>query len=258
MIILNQNIMKKNLFYFLAASFVVFASCSKDDDSISEEKLLLPKKEIYTNASYPQENSTVSYVYDGNKIVSLTYDNGDKTNFTYTGNFITSAVYTESYGGRTYSTTTTFTYENNKLKSYLKVYSDSSSSRKKTYTYNTNGTISTTTVSINSTTLEETLSDSSLFTLDSRGNIVKVEFNGYINTVEYDIKKSPFKNILGYSLLLDSEVFDQEVCSVNNISKVIERTGDVIDGTTIFANTYNTDDYLIKSVRGNETFEYTY
>jgi len=250
--------MKKNLFYFLAASFVVFASCSKDDDSISEEKLLLPKKEIYTNASYPQENSTVSYVYDGNKIVSLTYDNGDKTNFTYTGNFITSAVYTESYGGRTYSTTTTFTYENNRLKSYLEVYSDSSSSRKKIYTYNENGTISTKTVLINPETQEESNYENSLFTLDSKGNIVKAEFNGYTNTIEYDTKNSPFKNVLGYSLLLDSDIFDKEINSSNNVLKVIEKTREVIEGTTIFVNTYNSDNYLIKSVNGSESFEYTY
>jgi hypothetical protein len=250
--------MKKNLFYFLAASLVVFTSCSKDDESSSSEKVPFPKTEKYINASHPEDNNTVTYAYDGNKIVSITYGGDIKTVFTYTGDFITKAVYTETDGGKTHSTTTTFTYENNKLKSYLEVSSQKSSSRKKTYTYNANGTISTKTVLIDPTTQEEMYSDSSLFTMDSRGNIIKAEFNGYVNFLEYDTKNSPFKNVLGYSLLLDSDIFDKEVNSLNNISKVIEGTGEVIDGTTIFVNTYNSDNYLIKSVNGVESFEYTY
>ncbi|MFH6994765.1 hypothetical protein [Flavobacterium sp. FlaQc-48] len=245
--------MKKNLFYFLAASLVAFSSCSKDDDD-SSTVLLLPKTEKYTYASHPDDSSTISYVYDGNKIVSLTYDDGSKTVFTYAGDFISKAVYTESYEGATHSTTTTFAYENNKLKSYLEVSSDNSSSKKKTYVYNANGTISTVTVLINPVTQDEIQDSSSVLTLDSNGNIIKAEFDDYSNTIEYDTKYSPFKNVLGYTLLLDSDIFDKEANSLNNVVKITEKTGEV----TVYENTYNSNNYLLKSVSGDETYEYTY
>ena len=248
--------MKKILCLFSALTLVL-TSCSSEDSS-SEEKSLLPKKEIYTYGLQPDDNSTITYVYDGNKIVSLTYDDGAKTVFTYEGNFIKKAIYTESDEGKTRTKITDFTYENNKLKYFLEVSSESSSVMRKNYTYNPNGTISTTTVFINSTTQEEIQDSSSVLTLDANGNIIKAEFNDLINTVEYDTKNNPFKNITGYALLLDSGIFDQDANPVNNITKITEKTGQVVTGTFTYENTYNTDNYLIKSVQGDETYEYIY
>lgn len=245
--------MKKILSLFGALTLVL-TSCTNDD---SEEKSLLPKTQIYTYASQPRENSTVTYAYDGNKIDNLKYDDGSKVVFTYTGELITKAIYTEIDGANVYSTTTTFTYENNRLKSYLEV-SANSSSRKRTYTYNANGTISTNTVLIDPITQQETKDSSSILTLDTNGNIIKAEFNDLVNTVEYDTKNNPFKSITGYTLLLDSGIFDQEGNSVNNISKITEKKGGVIVGTFNYLNLYNADNYLIKSVVGDETYEYTY
>ena len=249
--------MKKILCLFSALALLV-SSCSSDENSSSEEKVLLPKTEKYTYGSNGTENDLVTYAYDGKKITSLTYGGGQKTVFTYTGDLITKAVYTETYGGATHTSTTTFTYENNKLKSSLKVNSGNSSNVKKTYVYNANGTISTVTTLINTTTQEEIQDSSSVLTLDANGNIIKAEFNDLTNIVEYDTKNSPFKNIVGYTLLLDSEIFDKEANSPNNITKIIEKTGEVVEGTYIYTNTYNEDNYLTKTVFGNETYEYTY
>jgi hypothetical protein len=246
--------MKKILCLFGALS-LAFTSCTNEESS--SEESLLPKTEIYTYESHPEENTKVTYHYDGNKIDSLNYDDGTKVVFTYTGNLITKAIYTENDGGEDFLTTTTFAYENNKLKSFLEVSSGNSSHRKKTYTYNSNGTISTITVLINPTTLQETQDESSVFTLDSNGNIIKAEFDDLVNTVEYDTKNNPFKSITGYTFLLDSGIFDQEANSVNNISKINENAGGVTT-TFTYENTYNSDNYLIKSVQGDETYEYTY
>ncbi|WP_209564219.1 hypothetical protein [Flavobacterium sp. 1355] len=238
---------------------LILTSCSSTEiDPTVEENVLLPKIEKYTYASNPSENSTVTYSYDGNKITSLTYDSGEEVVFTYTGNLITKAVYEETYEGKVHTNTTTFTYENNKLQSTLKVDSENSLSKKKTYTYNANGTISTVTTLIEPVTEEETQDSSSILTLDANGNIVKAEFDDLTEIVEYDTKNNPFKSIVGYTLLLDSEIFDKEVNSFNNMTKITEKTGDVIEGTTTYTNTYNSDNYLIKSVSGDETFEYTY
>ncbi|MEO7978213.1 hypothetical protein [Flavobacterium sp.] len=243
--------MKKILCLFGALTLLL-TSCTNDS---SEENSLLPKKQIYTYGSQPGENNTITYSYTGNKIDSLNYDDGTKIVFTYTGDLITKAIYTED--DEDHSTTTTFTYENNKLKSFLET-SPNSSSRKKTYTYNANGTISTTTVLINPTTQQEIQDSSSILTLDANGNIIKAEFNDLVNSFEYDTKNNPFKSITGYTFLLDSGIFDQEANSVNNISKITENTGGIDTGTFAYVNTYNSDNYLIKSVQGDETFEYTY
>lgn len=250
--------MKKILCLFSIVSLIL-ASCSSNVEGVArEENVLLPMTEKYSYTSNPGENSTVTYAYDGNKITSLTYDNGSAVIFTYTGNLITKAVYTETYEGTTHTSTTTFTYENNKLKSTLKVNSGNSLNKKRTYTYNADGTISTVTILINPVTLEETEDSSSILTLDANGNIIKQVSDGFTTIVEYDTKNSPFKSILGYSSLLDSDVFDQDANSSNNLTKVTDVSGDGSQDTNTYVNTYNIDNYLIKSVCGNEVKEYTY
>jgi len=219
----------KRILCLFGALTLVLTSCNNEDSS--EEKSLLPKTEIYTYGSQPGENSTIIYSYDGNKIDSLNYEDGSKTVFTYTGNLITKAIHTEINEGEEYSKTTTFTYENNKLKSFLETSSESESNRRRIYTYNPNGTISTITVSINPKTQQEIQDSSSILTLDVNGNIIKAEFNDFVNTVEYDTKNNPFKSITGYTLLLDSGVFDKDANSVNNITKITEKTGEVTTGT---------------------------
>lgn len=249
----------KKILCLLGAVALMLTSCSSDDKTSSEENVvLLPKTEKYTYATNPQENSIVTYSYDGNKIVSLTYNTGEKTVFTYTENLITKAVYTETYEGAMRIFTTTFTYDNGKLKSSFQVGSANSLNKRRTYTYNANGTISTVTVLINPTTQLETQDSSSTLTLDASGNIVKAEFNDLTTIIEYDTKNNPFRNVLGFTSLLDSDIFDKDFNSVNNIAKVTEKSGAVIEGTTTYTNSYNSDNYLIKSVSGNETYEYTY
>ncbi|MFV8356991.1 hypothetical protein ACNQGB_12495 [Flavobacterium sp. XS1P32] len=245
--------MKKILSLF-GAFIVVLTSCTNDD---SEEKSLLPKTQIYTNASQPLENNSITYSYDANKIVDYTYDDGSKVVFTYTGELITKAIYTEIDGANVFSTTTTFTYENNKLKSFLEV-PENAKRRKKTYTYNANGTISTITVLIDPITLQETKYETSILTLDANGNVIKAEFDDLVDIVDYDTNNSPFKSITGYTLLLDSSIFDQETNSVNNISKVTETKMGFSANTFNYVNTYNSYKYLIKAVQGDETYEYTY
>ncbi|MCC9073542.1 hypothetical protein LNQ49_18350 [Flavobacterium sp. F-65] len=252
--------MKKVLFLFSAISLVLTSCSSSDDDNGGDnsnvENTIFPKTEKYTSTLSPEENSTVTYAYQGNKIESLTYSGGDKTTFSYTGNVITKA---ESFEGGVLKTTTNFTYENNKLKSYIEVpASADSASLKKSYTYNADGTISTVTVMIDPTTLVETQESSSVFTLDARGNITKVVFNDYINVVEYDTKNNPFKNILGYTLLLDAGIFDKDVNTPNNFTKITETKNGENVGTTTYVNTYDGNNFLTKQVSGDETFEYTY
>ncbi|AYN03307.1 hypothetical protein [Flavobacterium sp. 140616W15] len=255
--------MKKILFLFSAISLVL-ASCSSSDDNndnndkptVDDTVLILPQTEKYTSASHPEENNITTYTYNGNKIVSVDYSEGNKTTFTYTGNVITKSEYFEN---NILMETTTLTYENNKLKSYLKVPTTASSSRVRTdYTYNTDGTITSLRILIDPITQVETIDLTSVLTLDTRGNIIKIVFDDYVDVAEYDTKNNPFKNILGYTLLLDAEIFDQDVNSGNNLTKTTgEKNGITVEIAT-YENSYNNNDFLTKQVSNGETFEYTY
>ncbi|MBF7093395.1 hypothetical protein IUY40_17815 [Flavobacterium sp. ALJ2] len=260
--------MKKILCLFSAISLVLAScSCSDYDNPIIENVenvedtedtvLILPQTEKYTSESEPEKNRTATYTYDGNKIVSLDYDRGNKTTFIYTGNVITKAEY---YNNGVLKSTTTFTYENNKLKSYLKTgTSEYSDSIRKSYTYNTDGTISTVTVSINPTTQKETILISTVLTPDTKGNYIQVAFKDKVNSVEYDTKNNPFKNILGYTLLLESGIFHEDAITTNNnLTKTVEMEKGVTTRITTFMNTYNDNDFLIKQESSDKTFEYTY
>jgi hypothetical protein len=255
--------MKKILCLFSAMSLVL-TSCSSSDDvnantiveNIIVENIILPKTEKYTSTIFPEDNSTITYAYNGNKIVSLTYNDGNKTTFTYTGNLITKA---EAFESGVLKETTTLTYENNKLKSYIEIpVATSSSSKRKSYTYNADGTVSTVTVSINQTTLVETQVSSGALTLDTKGNITKSASNNFSTVIEYDTKNNPFKNISGYTLLLDAEIFDKDANTPNNFTKITETQEGALLETITFINTYDSNDFLTKLVSSGETFEYTY
>lgn len=241
---------------------LILTSCSNDDnnDSGNREDLLLPKTEKYSYGSHPEDNSIVTYTYDGNKIVSLTYDKGaGQILFTYTGDLITKTVYTEDYSGEIHSTTITYTYENNKLKSLFKDKNYSNIDQKWVYTYNVDGTIICTVTDVDLVAQTEKENWSTTFTLDANGNIVKEIYKGGATyNYTWDTKNSPFKNILGYKALLNADVFDQDINSIHNIVKTIGTYADSSSDVTIFENTYNDSDFLIKRVDGDETYEYTY
>ena len=253
--------MKKFLCLFGVVAFVL-TSCSSEDniDSGNEENLLLPKTEKYTYGSHPEDNSTVTYSYDGNKITSLTYDKGaGQILFTYTGDLITKTVYTENYESKIRSTTVTFIYENNKLKSLFKEKDYSNLDEKWVYTYNSDGTITCTVTDVDLVAQTEKENWSTTFTLDASGNIVKEVYRGGATyNYTWDKKNSPFKNILGYKSLLNADVFDQDINSIHNIVSTNSTYSDSSSEVTTFENTYNESDFLIKRVNDDEIYEYTY
>lgn len=256
--------MEKKLLYLFSA-LLVLTSCSndetkEDDVVITPKSQNLLKKSIETNGNGIVR--TAIYTYEGNKIDKIIYDDGATTVFTYTGDLITKTVQTEIHNGKAYSNTTTFAYEGNKLRSSLKVYSENRiNTMQGIFSYDVEGKISATYIDIDPLTQKQKLMTLSALTLDSNKNIVKAEMftSPYnVSLMEYDTKNTPFKNIVGASLIFNSDVFGREVGLNNNKTKEILRYGKDNEVTLIYSNIYNSDNYLITSDNGRKMLEYFY
>ncbi|WP_026730474.1 hypothetical protein [Flavobacterium denitrificans] len=217
--------MKKILFLFGALALIITSCSSNDDDSGKNEVVILPKTIKFSEPDYPLENTTSIITYDGNKIVS-SIDEETKTIFTYEGNVIVKSIEYEITGDKREEQS--FSYTNGKLTSTLYArkftsqYPFGQYKGRYVYTYNPDGTVKREVYSINPTTGIESKNDYLEVYTFQNGNLVKMVATDQPSGVssvrtslyEYDIKNSPFKNVLGYNLLIDADN-----SSVNNLTK---------------------------------------
>ncbi|MFC4478451.1 hypothetical protein [Flavobacterium chungangensis] len=270
--------MKKNLFLFIALALTAI-SCSKDDNDKNDKNHSdLPKTIQRTDLKAPVENKTSTFIYDGNKIVSITHK-FSRSEFTYEGNHITKKVdYSVTGDQPTKYAETLYSYVNGKLETVSYYYtSNTTSFSKYVYTYNDDGTIKKQLYSINTTTGVETKSPYSDLLTFANGNLTKlINVNGNGTSTKnyyYDLKNNPFKNIVGFSLLLDQGIISslgQDVySSVNNIEKYTESivvTGNLTPVSKIYETKfeYNSNGFPTQKTTYNEDgtvkeiFDYTY
>lgn len=204
----------KKFLYLLSATLLTLTSCSKDE-SVSEPdtdtngtgtvSTVFVKKIIRTYSANDIVTST--YMYNGNKIVLESNDGGFVANYTYTGNMITKI---EEKVNNQFQSSREFTYVDGKVatKVWKRNYGGTTSYA---YSYNSNGTVSY-------KRTQPTGTNTGVLTI-ANGNIVKNEvFNNgtLLNTYTYgyDTKNNPFKNVLGFNLLLET---DEEMFSPNNM-----------------------------------------
>ncbi|WP_431244294.1 hypothetical protein ACQ9BO_08050 [Flavobacterium sp. P21] len=265
--------MKKFLCLFGAFALTITSCSSNDDDSGKAETAILPKTIKFSEPDYPLENTTSTITYDGNKVVSV-IDEGSRTNFTYEGNVIAKMIgYDVTNGDKTEEES--YSYTNGKLTSTL--YARNFTSKypfgqykgRYVYTYNADGTVKKETYSINATTGEESKVDYLEVYTFQNGNLVKLVATDQpsglssvrTSIYEYDTKNSPFKNVLGYNLLIDADN-----SSVNNLIKhtyTYSKDNSSYSRKTMYE--YNADGYPTKQmlygedgVIVSEIHEYTY
>jgi hypothetical protein len=216
----------KKLLCLFGASLLVLTSCSNDDSTpVDPATTILPKTitNIYGGKSLPTQ-----ITYDNKKIVSIVHSKGEKNVYTYTGDVITKEVEYDEKG--ILDSTTEYIYTNGKLSSKISLETGTDYKYKTKYTHNTDGTISYEEFRIAvATGVEQQYGDTGKYTYKD-GNLVKKENSYYgsvgSSTYEYDTKNSPFKNVLGYSLLIDEQP------SANN---VVKRT--YISGSSTYIST---------------------
>lgn len=229
----------KRILTLLTASVLTFTSCTSENDNQPTSTVsILPK----TISSIDTEESITTITYDGNKILKISKDNNIII-YSYTGDLITKKVRTEKIdGSNTHTTTTVYTYTDNKLVSDVTTDSSTLNSgenkTKCTYTYNSNGTILRSLYHYEDN--QETFSGATDLLTVSGGNVIKNTItydDKIVNTeiYEYDTKNSIFKNILGMDKL--------------NISRDGES---VVNNTVKFTSSLYPNDNYIKKYIYNE------
>ena len=242
----------RNIFFTLILIHSL-VSCSTDSESKTETQQtnsILVKKIIKTYGT--NEVDILTYKYDGNKIVSETWDGGLITYYTYTGDVITK-IETKGADNITKSSFD-YIYLNGKVVKEIEKNNWETDSR--TFTYNANGTVSyaRTRTSGESTT--------GLLTFEN-GNLVKNEefYGGQFPSTStyifgYDTKNNPFKNVLGFNLLFDT---NEDTYSQNNMTQD-GRGGD--GSTDHYTFKYDANGYPTERKLDNpylpETYQYFY
>jgi hypothetical protein len=246
--------MKKFILIFIL-TILSFVSCSKSEDVVqianqtpsNTNALILCNKYITTN-TVSGLVTTTNVTYNGNKIVE-TNTGTNKQIFTYNGDLITKV---ETFNSNVVSRITDYVYNSDgKLVSTLKFTTGNPNKSKVVYTYNTNGTINFIESSINISTSVETVGNSGMLTV-LNSNIIKKESqtpvlngnsSGFILIYEYDNKNRPFKNVTGFSKLLDLTDNGQ-----NNLTKTTSTSSNngvtnPSSSITLVSFTYNSDNY---------------
>lgn len=185
----------------------IAVACSKTEDNQSQiENTTLLKTMV-------EGNQTVNFSYNGFKLAEVTnVGAATKQIFTYEGDLITNIKYFNTATNKT-DIIKSYTYENNKLKTFIDDEVSSDFITKCTYTNEADGTVSYIKNEINKTTQDEELKSSGVLTF-TNGVLTKddtreikypactnVYSRGYVN--EYDDKNSFFRNIVGLDKLYD-------------------------------------------------------
>jgi hypothetical protein len=221
--------MREKLYYFLATFLsVLILSCSDDNlrthnypNQPVDDRYILPQnvtykmlKDDYDDYGYRIGNSyhyqVNTFTYKANKIETITCNylmDGTNKNymikviFAYEGNLITKA---ESYLSDKLLGTTFYSYENNKLKQQVLMWSKNNTkfNTKIVYSYNDNGTVSYDKFWFDG---EKAHTEKALLTIIN-GNIIKKVLirdtsSEIIYDYKYDNEDNPFKNVLGLNLI---------------------------------------------------------
>jgi hypothetical protein len=236
----------------LALVFIVFllilGSCSTNNSQPDESILILPKKIVETG-SY---SNTTTFIYVGNKIATATNSDGSKAAYTYTENFITKI---ESYdSNNALISTVDFSYTNGKVSLRVVKGLDPKLLYKTDYIYNTDGTVTEKSTTLNTISNVITQDGTVKYTYVN-GNLVKKEETSGANpsttTYEYDTKNHPAKNIEGMILIGMGTVNNEtESTSVNNIN-----TSPTVNMT---AYTYDANGFPVGSKSDYGTTQYFY
>lgn len=227
----------KKLLYFFTFLMVLLSSCTSDNDDSSSLVLLTRYVETLEDGS----TFTMNFNYNGNKLLGSTGDFNSSTTVTYTGNLITKIEY---FRAGTLTQENIYEYNSNDklINSKRNEYSSSGNyGTSVDYTYNSDGTVSFSKFS-GDLNFPLTLSSEGYFTFDSQGRVTSaIHENGYEETYMYDVKNSPYKNVLG----MDKLPFELDYAN-NFVNNFISRN-DPYSGSD-FTLTYNSSDYLISEI----------
>jgi hypothetical protein len=242
----------KKIIYLLTATIII-VSCKKTDSVVNtipqtqpQQTYILPTKIVIIDAN---GTNTSSFSYNGNKLTTIVGINSN-VSYTYTGNLVTKITATNT-GSLVALNIEDFVYNADSTLSSITTYNENNASGQivKTksilrLTYNPNAVIiqRNSTIDINSGA--ETPDNFSIANTFTNGNISKKSNINFISpntteqTIEYDLKNSPYKNVLGYNRLF------KERSNTNNLIKQTIVNTIFFNGQTIVTSDVYTRSYL--------------
>lgn len=240
----------KVLFLILAfVGLILLDACSGDEDVNPDNNVLgLPQvvSELYPDGSSAGELKG-KFTYYGTKLLEIYYNPSQKKVFTYTGDVITKI---EHYQNSVIRFEHVYTYTDGKLTQYQNNDKLTGDLDFITYTHQEDGTIAyQQTFSFNGT---PNWQKEGILTFQN-GNLIEDvaefmftniedEYNIVINLIEYDTHVNPYKNILGYSALL-------------NLKGTIGNENIISDYT--YTSSYKNDVQYAEAISGKE-YEFKY
>jgi hypothetical protein len=245
----------KKIIYILFATIII-TSCKKTDSVVNTDTQPQPQQ-IYvlpTKITIIDVNgtNTSSFAYNGNKLVGIVGATSNVT-YTYTGNLVSKITITNS-GAISSLSTEDYSYNPdstiNSVVNYSEILIGGQLTKDKSitrFTYNTNGTVSQRAYSIDLNSGTETASNSTILNTFINNNIsikyteTAASFNITNQTLEYDLKNSPYKNILGYKRLF------KERSNANNLLKQTNVFTTYFNGQTIMTTDVLTRTYVYNS-----------
>lgn len=180
--------MKNNLKILLISIYILFISCSKDDDNTTIVQEYFPTKIETSNPSDPNSNGNLTIQYDNqNKISQLSYGNGPNTillEVTYNSDDLIALIKST----KTTPTSSThlnfnFNYTNNVISQVILFNATNATALPITYTSSTK-----------KYTIEDGTIPSNYFTYDDDDNL-KEFVNGLSVSINYNGKKGIYKHI---------------------------------------------------------------
>lgn len=257
----------RKIIFLSIVSFLLLQSCSSSDTSSTSSSLILVKKIIETN---PDGVFTTNCTYSGNKIVTGTFTgigNGTSLtrvgNYTYSGDLITKV---EIFENNNLIEKSNYNYNSdNRLASFIELDYTLGIGKRMTYSYNPDGSISSTGYS-GDLVSQNTLVSNNAITFSNGEVSSHIEHIGSVTktlTFTYDNNNCPFKNVLGFDKISYAVIgtFTSEIS--HNLIQIVRVQNGAPNYTTDFQYTYNSNNFpLTKSETfggiTNQTSQYFY
>jgi hypothetical protein len=239
----------------LLTSVIIMFSCKKTEPvviTLPKQTYIVPSKIIVTDAN---GTNTATFSYNGNKLVEAVNASG-KVTYTYTENLIKKITTTNS-GSFTYMGTEEYFYNSdttlNSVISYSEYNIGGQPVKEKSilrFTYNSNGTVSQRNYTIDVISGAETPDNYSILNTFTNGNVIKknnihyADFNTSVQTLEYDTKNSPYKNVLGYNRIFNVHSLANNLLKQTTVN-TIYFNGQTITTSDVLtrAYVYNNDNF---------------
>lgn len=252
--------MKNYLLFSLSIVSFLLLSCSNEGYGYNEN-VVLPKilKTIYPD--YPEGNYTTNIEYNANKIVTVS-NKFQRIEYNYNENRIVSEIkYNIENQKKIKYSETFYEYENESLKTVWQTVNEEK--KRWVYSKNADGSITKETYTYDAENEKEQKNPGlTTLTIVNRNLVNQVSNWGYCDVVtcckcEYDGNNNPFKNILGFDLLLDQEVLGLNLNISSNNNLIKHNFFPISTGNIVFEPDCNTMKYEYNQ-KGYPTKKTTY